>query len=67
MERRYVSMFITSSVEHDGLEIIGLLCTVLLDGLARWFYCVHCWLVLRDWYNTYFGILVCSGSLMVLK
>ena len=28
-------MFITLSVEHDGLEIIGLLCTVLLDGLAK--------------------------------
>ena len=35
MERRYVSMFIASSVEHDGLEIIGLLCTVFLDGLAK--------------------------------
>ena len=27
-------MFRTSSVEYDGLEIIGLLLTVLVDGLA---------------------------------
>ena len=28
-------MFITSSEEYDGLEIIGLLFVVVLDGLAK--------------------------------
>ena len=28
-------MFITSSVEYDGLEIIGILFNVVLDGLAK--------------------------------
>ena len=34
MEIRYASMSRTSSVEHDGLGIIGLLFIVVLDGLA---------------------------------
>ena len=28
-------MFITSSVEYDGLEIIGILFNEVLDGLAK--------------------------------
>ena len=34
IEMSCASMFRTSSVEYDGLEIIGLLLTVVVDGLA---------------------------------
>ena len=34
MKIRYASRSRTSSVEHDGLGIIGLLFIVVLDGLA---------------------------------
>ena len=61
------NMLRTLSGVYDGLELVGLLCMVvdglamvgllctLLDGLARLVLC------------TCFGMLVCSGRLMVLK
>ena len=40
----YASIFRTSSGEYDGLEITGLLFTVVLDGLAK----VELWCALLD-------------------